>query len=460
MREIVTETARVTQTPESLAASIALGTIATAIGGGLVWRSNSSRITPANLFVLVAAKSGTGKGQSCSIIAQPLYEWEEQANDAWNRYERPKLATRKSVAEEKLKSAKRKSAAANKDTIEQAITEQTTLEAELADITRALESPPRLATADATAEALAGLLSNQPHEALGSITSEARGVADVLLGRYGKNGATDESIYLSGYSGDPVKVDRKGGGCISLRSPRLSVMWLIQPDKAREIAGHEGIAESGFLQRFLFAEVKADYQDEPEEMEPPSPKILSGWKELVHELIETIHQSEDDPIIIEGTREAREAIRHYRNTSMRRSRDGGELADIAPFVSRWGENAARLALVLHCVKHGSRANTIQIDADTAQAAVVIVQWFTDRQMEFLAEGRTAKAERRLNQLLLLIAAKGGELTRRDAKKSHGYEWQEVEALAARFPEKIETQKRMTAGRPVEVVIHAEHSDRQ
>lgn len=456
MRDIVTETARVTQTPEALAACIALGTIATAIGGGIVWRSNAHRETPANAFILAAVKSGTGKGQSMGIIAKPLYRWEDEANESWNRYERPRLATRKSVADEKLKTAKGKASTADKDSLEQVIDELTELESELAEITRALENPPRLATADGTAEALAGILANQRHEALASLTSEARGVAGVLLGRYGKNGATDEGLYLSGYSGDPVKVDRKGGTCISLSAPRLSVLWLVQPDKAREIAGHEGIAESGFLQRFLFAEVKADFQDEPENMDPPSPKILAAWNDLTHSLIENYHESAGDPVVIDGDHGAREVIRTFTNASKRRARDGQPLADVAPFVSRWGENAARLALVIHCAKHGSRAHTIHLEADTAQAAVAIVQWFSDRQLEFLAESRTAKAEKRLSQLLVHIVANNGELSRNTAYKSHGFDWLEVEALAAQFPSKIATEKRETAGRPVEVVRLARH----
>jgi hypothetical protein len=56
---------------------------------------------------------------------------------------------------------------------------------------------PSLSIGDATKEAMAVAMANQIGEALASISSEGRGIIDVLCGRY-TNGSSDEDFYTPG----------------------------------------------------------------------------------------------------------------------------------------------------------------------------------------------------------------------------------------------------------------------
>ena len=70
--DIVKEVARVTQTPEAMAGPLALGIVSASIGKGLSIRGNAGRITPSNIYVLLGAKSGTGKSECSKIIFKPF----------------------------------------------------------------------------------------------------------------------------------------------------------------------------------------------------------------------------------------------------------------------------------------------------------------------------------------------------------------------------------------------------
>jgi hypothetical protein len=79
LREMVKETSRVTQTPDSLCAVVALGILSASYGGGLLVQSGAGRITSPNLYLLGIARSGTGKGRVFSIIAKPFLNSEREA---------------------------------------------------------------------------------------------------------------------------------------------------------------------------------------------------------------------------------------------------------------------------------------------------------------------------------------------------------------------------------------------
>ena len=80
-----------------------------------------------------------------------------------------------------------------------------------------------------TSEKLAVLLGAN-HEILFSASPEARQIVDIVCGRYNSTKSTDEAIYLSGFSGDFLRVDRLGRDPLTLHKPCLSVLWLVQPD--------------------------------------------------------------------------------------------------------------------------------------------------------------------------------------------------------------------------------------
>ncbi len=83
VRETVKTCALAHQVPQALAGCVALGVLSAAVGKGLVVRSASTRVTGANLFIVVGAGSGAGKSETFADLASPLIEFESQQNLDW-----------------------------------------------------------------------------------------------------------------------------------------------------------------------------------------------------------------------------------------------------------------------------------------------------------------------------------------------------------------------------------------
>ena len=454
LREIVEETSRVTQTPSALAALVALGILSASYGGGLLVNSGGGRVTPPNLFLLGIARSGTGKGRVFSIVAKPFLDAERESLDLFMKNEYPRIQTELSVAIKRSEKIGKAAAQENDDGNRKKLTSDLQkITAEIQRLEHEKNSMPCYSVGDVTREVLAILLSHQPGEALASLSAEARGIIGVLQGKYNKGKSSDEDIYLSSYSGDFLKVNRVSREPVILHAPRLSLVWLIQPDIARKLAEDDSMTESGLLPRILLCDIKAEVEDEPENFPEMDGSIEARWKMLIKSLLFGYRASGSFQRIVVPTDEAREIIRDFKNSLNASVRVGGELRDVDSYVMRWAENAWRLALCLHGAIHGMQADMIPLVEDTAQRAVEIIRWFSRAQLEFLSASRSDRAKARLERVLDILRAAGGSVTLRNLRKSHGFEEDELRKLTERFPARLEIRTNKTGGRDsIEVFI--------
>ncbi len=447
IRNMIQESSRVTQTPDALGALVALGILSASYGGGLLVRSGAGRITPPNLFLLGIARSGVGKGRAFGLIAKPFLNEERECVSRWMELEKPRIEAALRIATRRAE-AKEKEAARepNEQARRMLASELQQIEEEKQRLERERETPPHFSVGDVTREKLAVSLSTQPGEALVSLSSEARGIIGVVMGRYSGGKASDEDIYLSGYSGDPLRVDRQTRAPVMLHAPRLSLAWLIQPDVARKLAEDERMTESGFLPRLLLCDVKAESEDEPEDFPELKQSVAEEWRALILELLGEYREKGNNPRTIHASDDARAILRKFTNDSKARVRDGGELRDVDSYVARWGENAWRLALCLHGALHGRSAHLCPLGANEAQAAVEIVKWFARAQLDFLAISRSDRAKLRLERVMEILRSAGGTKTLNNLRKSHGFEESELRTLAERYPTKLRIEILKTGGR--------------
>lgn len=453
-RTMAAEIVKAALVPESLAAINVLGILSASIGSGLLIDSGGGRITSANLYLLGIAESGTGKGRAFTMAARAFQEIEAEEIHHWEDTVLPGIKKDIRLIEKdfkKLDKAYEKEAnATNREIVGKEIQE---LEKRKAELEKLQLSEPGLSVADITKEKLAITLGTQPGQSLASLSPEGRGVIDVLMGKYskGKGKESDEDLYLSAYCRESVKVSRVSRPTLHLTHPCLAILWLIQPDKARTLFESEALTESGLLPRFLACDSKAEAQDEPDTPHTPHPATMEAWAELIRDLLEGYRVKGNEPATIEPDREARTALTQYTNECKRRTRKGGDLRDIAAFPARWGENAWRLALVLHAAKYGQEAGNLTLEETTARNAVEIVRWFTEEQLCVLAPERSNRHQTRLVKLVGILSTHGGERTMRDLEKSNGFPKPDVQALAEAFPNRIEIETRSTGGRPSVVV---------
>lgn len=445
---MVDAAAKAALVPAELTACCALATLSASIGGGLEILSGGSRRTRANLFLMPVAASGTGKGQAYRMMAEPFLELEREGVRKWTKDTAPTARANATILEgdrKRLQNAKATDRANR-------LSELKRIESELDELQSSLHEP-TWSTANVTQEKLVELLALSPTETLASLSPEARGVADVVAGRYHDGKSGDEAIYLSCYSGESVTVHRKSGKPAVLKRPCVTILWMLQPDAVQKIMGNANMTESGLLPRFLICNTRAEPQHEPEAWAEIPHSVSQRWKQLVYDLAGAFHDIAE-PVTISTTSEAAAVMRDYRNRIVDASKTGGALHDVAIYPARWAEQAWRLAVVLHAVVHRSESGKQPLTPDIAEAAVELAEWFASQQLSLLSAGRTERKNQRLDRLKSVLSGHPKQRANmRVLQRSHGFERAEIESLSVQFPHvlRVEIERTGEAGRPPEWV---------
>ena len=395
---IIAAVARTERVPVALPAVCAFGVASAALGAGLHVASGPNRTTRGNLFLLASAESGSGKSESFRLVAAPLLDHQTRLLESWRLKTSPQLHAELRVLEREIALLEKKAAKTGADDERARMLGE--LEYKLArkdDLARRAALPCILAQ-DVTTERLAVLLRDNREVAF-SASADARKLVDNLLGRYNPGKTTDESLYLSGYSGDYLRVDRQGRESVVLNKPCLSLCWFVQPDLLATMLDATSLSASGFLPRLLLCDTRATPRRIEGEPQILSTFVCDQWSQLVADLLATFHAA-DQPHGITATPEAIAALRDYHNRIV--DRRAVDLADVGGFAARYAENAWRVAVVLHAGLYGATAGQHAMDPETATNAVRVVEWFAAAQLEILAKGRHQAAAKMEEEVLDLL----------------------------------------------------------
>ena len=411
---------------KALAGVSVIATLSAAIGASLEICSGPNRMSRANLYFLVFTASGTGKSETFGLAVRPLKQIEADAMRDWQQKEEAGLRTERTILEGRIKKLTQKAAdssdEAKLDRLTQEIREA---EEKLRILQRRLLSLPCMSVSDITKERLAQIMDAQPAEAVASMSSEARGILDIIQGRYKEGGDVD--FYAAAYSGDSVSVDRvKNEHRIMLNRPCLTVFWLVQPDIMHEAINKVSLVESGFLPRCISFDAEAEPQELDDEIQPIPQEIIEEYHELITAIAHMRLSGSQREIAISN--EARKVLRDYENECIRRRKSCGDLADFQSFVARWAENAWRLAVVFHAASHGARSHDHSMSMETALSAIGLMRWFTERQMDFLMASKLKKTRSRYERLMDLLRNAEGRLSVSLLNKNHGFAKNEVDTL--------------------------------
>lgn len=440
LRSMAHHAALQTGAPVSLCASAGLGVVSASIGSGLVIQSSPARTTRANLFILSVAQSGTGKGEAFKAMMTPFYSRGQCLMQEWIQDIRPGLLSDVETAKSDLEAARRDRKRATNDA------ERTHAAEEIRNATaridaaeRALAREPILSIGNATAEAICESIANSPREALAIISAEARDTIDILLGRYSRDGkGSDESIFLKGYSGDPMETKRKGKPPIVLQRPCLALCLAFQPDIWLRVAGDPRMMESGFLPRCLAFDAKGRPARPTTHTIPAD--VSLPWESLLFDLLDHIRVAETTAIVPVDDA-ARAIIDDFTNEAADAQEVDGKWATVIPFAARLGENAWRIALTLHAILNGKVCHEAPLEPATASAAVILTRWYFAETLSLLKPAQAKRRLARMERLIGILKEKQvQQITLHILKEHHGYGEPELAELAAAFPThlKIET----------------------
>ena len=228
------------------------------------------------------------------------------------------------------------------------------------------------------------LISDFTPEALASIHSfNTRGLGvnvDELaswfknFNRYNKG--SEEPFWLSVWSGNIIKVNRKTSENINIPVPFISVAGTIQPAILNELA--ENRTENGFIDRLLFVvpdNLKKEYWNEKE----LQPEIVENWSAIISNLLD-IKPTDDEtgnpkPIVLRFTHEAKKHLFKWQRelTDLSNKPENEAISGIYAKIEMYAIRFALCLEMLHWACNDSDKQAIGLNS--VKGALKLVDYF-------------------------------------------------------------------------------------
>jgi len=387
--QMVAATSAATETPIELATGDCLATIATAIHGKIIVRVKPGYMEPLNVFIVSFLDPGNRKTSVMIATAKPLTTWEAIKREAMAPMIKQAISERASQ-EARIKSLRGKYGKAKAADLDE-------IQEEIFEIEKQMEEVPVLPKCwvqDITLEHLGTQMGR--HGGRISIISSEGGIFDIIGGRY-NGGIPNLDLILQGHAGDPVRVDRGSRDSIFIDSPALTMGLSPQPAVLNDIAAQKGFRGRGLLARFLYFLPKSNLGHRTLETEPIPEPTSDKWEKLIHTLLNIEPPKDQDgqvePFIIGLSRAAYSEWLEFARVVEAGMREGGRFEHITDWAGKLPGAAARLAGLLHCVKHDSQPWGEKISIETMGQALDLAAVFASHaEIAFDLMGADAEIE--------------------------------------------------------------------
>jgi hypothetical protein len=329
---------------------------------------------PCNLWAVVALPPGNRKSAVQSAATAPLLDWERDRATILEP-EIKRITSERKTLEARAKEQRSK-AAREKDNgkLAELAREAADIEAKLPEI----PMQPQIWTSDATPERLGALLAEHG-ECMAWLSSEG-GIFDLLQGRY-SNAIPNLDLVLKAHSGDAERVDRGSRPPVFLKSPRLSIGLSPQPDVLRGLATKPGFRGRGLLGRFLFLLPPSPLGFRPLESNPVPDGVRDAYAAGLRAMLDWVpsidEHGNERPHLLRLSDEARSEHHAFAKAIEAQMQPGRELENFTDWAGKAPGAAARLAGVLHGIKHAHGGPwEAAITAETLTAALEIMAVIT------------------------------------------------------------------------------------
>lgn len=366
----IKEVACFTQTPLDFSGALLLAVLSVAWAGKVVVEVYEGYVEALMLYVAIAAATGERKSAVYGFLEQPIRQYERQAIKGIQpeiaEYETKRdflerkyaeltatprgkrAASKKETADNKKTAEKKEPPAAQKAPEEMALLtpEQRMAQAiEIKNTLAELHPPtdPTLLVGDINAEALEQLMSGTGGK-VAIFCPEGGIVFDQMAGLL-RDKATNVTVYLQGYTGEPHTVRRVSRINIIDR-PALTIGLMTQPATLRKLSEKEDLLNRGVIGRLLFS---CPASSNIGFLKPTMPAIfrpvLLGYEKRIGRMLEA--PLSDPPELMRFSEEAvQEFTRYFEKIELRR-RPGGDLAQVPEWAAKLRGNIVRIAALLH-----------------------------------------------------------------------------------------------------------------
>lgn len=216
---------------------------------------------------------------------------------------------------------------------------------------------------DTTIEALSRILEFSCGIALSR--DEIVGWVNSMDAYKGGKGAERQS-HLSGWSGTPIKVDRKTSKTLLIEHPVVAVVGGVQPDVMHELAVEAG-RRDGFMERILWVvpKVKPSRWSEDEVSKETSSALLSLFRGLRH--------PETSPSPVTLSRGAYKLWASWYDENQDSISDS--IGMMKGVYAKMPLQLARITLIIHCLEFPDSPSSRRISAGQMAAAIKLVEYF-------------------------------------------------------------------------------------
>ena len=295
--DYVMAVAETTQTPVDVAASASLSVLSIGMQGKYVIKPKPDWKEPVNTFIAIFMPPSERKSAVCSLMGKPMNEHEKE----WNREHAAEVdfsKTERSILERRLKALEDQASKGK---------------AEMVDVRKASEElssykdkkPLRYYGDDVTTEKLVSMISENDGKA--AIFSPEGGIFDLLKGMYTRYVNID--VFLKGYSGDPIRVDRIGRESKTIYDPVLTVMLMAQPSVLAGVMENGNFRGRGLTARFLYCVPESNVGKRKYRSEPIPDEVYRRYEECIRNIL--TDEPEPMPQVITLSPEADEMLEAF-----------------------------------------------------------------------------------------------------------------------------------------------------
>ncbi len=229
--------------------------------------------------------------------------------------------------------------------------------------------PPKLQhffSTDTTIEAVARILEGSP----GIVLARDEFVGWVnSMDAYKAGKGAERQAHLSGWSGVPIKIDRKTSDTIFIDHPVVGICGGIQPDVMGDLSVEAG-RRDGFLERILWnvPQTKPAPWSEAEISSEASYALLTLFRHLRH--------TEASPAPVQLSQGAKQLFTSwYDENQVTTAEIGGLMAGV---YAKMPLQLARLTLIFHCMEYPDAPSSRLLPPETMNSAIKVVEYFRGR----------------------------------------------------------------------------------
>ena len=277
------------------------------------------------------------------------------------------------------------------------------------------EKPLHLYVDDITTEKLASVMSANKGRA--ALVSSEGGIFDTLAGIYTKTVNID--VFLKGYSGDTIRVDRIGRESESIMNPQLTVLLMTQPKVISDVLGNATFRGRGLTARFLYCFPKSTVGRRKFQSDPVPEPVRKRYEQKMINLLDDEYPPR--PEIITLSEEAAELLTAFAEET--ESKMKSEYAEIADWVGKLIGNTLRISGLL-CRGGLYRApdfltdrETLVVDGATMSNAIRLGRYYLSHALTVYDVIPEDAMYKQASRILKMIKEKGmAEFDRREAMR--------------------------------------------